>query len=461
MNAAARVFERAALLFLFAFVAWGPLAQGSTFAGGRAGLTVLGALTGSLWLASAALAGRLGALWRSAFALALLGLLAWTGLSVARAPDTFVAVQHGALFAAVLLASLAAQGLLTTPARRLAFGRWLLGVAVVTAAYVVAQRLGWRFSSLTLRTEQTALSGFYYHPSHYTGFVTLALAVCAWACTSDAVRLVRWLAAVCGLVLALSLAWTNSASMPTALLAGAFALILGLARQQRGLAVGAGALLLAGVLTGGWLLASERGRAALDRAMGGIQTKSVDRFLYEREVIWTMDAQAARAAPISGVGPGHLVFFLTRFRPERADGANDLAFNFVNYAHSDYYQLAVELGRPGLLLYLALMLALLLSARRQDPLGAALLAALGALWISGIWDSHMTVVPGTMAWAWAAGGVVAGRAASPASLATPPTPTRPKTLRAGELPWPTARRFAVLRSLFRRPVFRRPLWRKP
>ena len=46
----ARALERAALLALCAFVAWGPLAQGSTFAGGRAGLTVLGLLAGGLYL---------------------------------------------------------------------------------------------------------------------------------------------------------------------------------------------------------------------------------------------------------------------------------------------------------------------------------------------------------------------------------------------------------------------------
>lgn len=423
----ARVLERGALAALLAFVAWGPLAQGSTFAGGRAGLAVLGTLSGGLWLASSVLARQPGRALGSLWALALLALLGWTGLSVALSPAPASAVPQGVLLVGVGLAALAAHGLLVTPERRVRFGLWLLGVAAVMAAYVVLQRLG---GGYTLRADPAAASGFYYHPSHYAGFVTLALAVCGWAALDAPSRAARITGTVTGLILAGSLLLTNSSSLPTALLAAAAALVVGVWRRWRRLGQVGAVLLLAGVGVGGWLLVTPAGHGTLDRLMGGIQTKTVDTFLTERGKLWAMDARAASAAPPTGVGPGNFVSFVTRFRPERAEGENDLAFNFVNYAHNDYYQLAIELGWTGLALYLALLLLTLAAAPAQDALGAALLAGLVPLWISGIWDSHATVVPGTMAWAWVAGGaVVAARRTRQRALAAAPAPRSPAPAR--------------------------------
>ncbi|MDP9764082.1 O-antigen ligase family protein [Deinococcus enclensis] len=401
----ARALERAALLALCAFVAWGPLAQGSTFAGGRAGLTVLGLLTGGLYLASAVLSGERRP-WRSLWVLTLLALLAWTTLSVWQASSRAVALPQGLLLGSVFLAALAARGLLVPAGRRGLFGGWLLLVAVTMAAYVAVQHVAGGF---TLQVDPDTLSGFYYHPSHYVGFVTLALPVCVWALFEARGWPPRVAGLVAGLILLGSLLYTNSSSLPTALLAAAAATVLAVWRRHRRLGQGAAALLLLGVLAGGWLLATAPGRQTLDGLMGGIQTKSVDAFLTERGKLWAMDARAAQAAPLTGVGPGHFVAFITRFRPERAEGGSDLAFNFVNYAHNDYYQLAIELGWPGLGLYALLLVLTLAAAPRQDPLGASLLAGLGAVWLSGIWDAHATVVPGTMAWTWVACGLVAAR----------------------------------------------------
>ncbi|UBV44317.1 O-antigen ligase family protein (plasmid) [Deinococcus taeanensis] len=400
--------ERAALAALFAFVAWGPLAQGSTFPGGRAGLTVLGLLTGGLYLAASALSPAPARPWRSPWALCLWALLGWLTLSVLRAPAG--AAPQGLLLAGVMLAALSARGLLVSARRRAAFGAWLLGLTVLMAAYVAAQHLG---GGWTLQVDPDTLSGTYYHPSHYTGWVTLALPVCVWAVFQGPQWWVRAAGLSAGVILTGSLLHTNSSSLPTALLAAALAGVLAIWRRHRLLGSLAAAALLAGVGAGVWLLATPPGRHALDDLMGGIQTKSVDRFLVERGKLWTMDAQAAQAAPVTGVGPGNFVSFIPRFRPERAEGPYDLAFNFVNYAHNDYYQLAIELGWTGLALYAALLLLTLAAAPRQDPLGASVTAGLVALWISGLWDAHATVVPGTMAWAWVACGLIAARAWGP------------------------------------------------
>ncbi|MFC4427048.1 O-antigen ligase family protein [Deinococcus navajonensis] len=418
----ARFLERAALLTLATFVAWGPLAQGSTFPGGRAGLSVLGLLTGGFYLAATLLSRDPARPWRSAWAGCLWALLGWVGLSVMRAPPG--AAPQGVLLASVMLAAFSARGLLVTPRRRQAFGVWLLTVAVAMAAYVVVQHLsgGW-----TLQVDPDTLSGTYYHPSHYTGFVTLALPVCVWALFQGPAWWLRAAGLGAGLVLTGSLLYTNSSSLPTALFAAALAGVMAVWRRHRLLGQMAAVALLAGVGAGVWLLATPQGRHALDGLMGGIQTKSVDRFLIERGKLWSMDAQAARAAPVTGVGPGQFVAFIPRFRPEQAEGPNDLAFNFVNYAHNDYYQLAIELGWTGAALYVGLLLLTLAASPHQDPLGASLMAGLVPLWISGIWDAHATVVPGTMAWAWVACGLVAARALNPAAMpdpvvASPPAP---------------------------------------
>ncbi|MFC4637079.1 O-antigen ligase family protein [Deinococcus hohokamensis] len=400
-----RFLERASLAALFVFVAWGPLAQGSTFPGGRAGLTVLGLVTGGLYLAAILLSPAPGRLWRSGWALCLWALLGWVGVSVLLAPAS--AAQQGLLLAGMLLAALSARGLLVSARRRQAFGVWLLLIAVTMAAYVAVQHLhgGW-----TLQVDPDTLSGTYYHPSHYTGFVTLALPVCVWALFQGPQWWLRVAGLLAGIILSASLLYTNSSSLPTALLAAALAVVLAVWRWRRRWGQLAAAALLAGVAVGGWLLVTPQGRHTLDGLMGGIQTKSVDRFLIERGKLWAMDARAAQAAPLTGVGPGNFVSFIPRFRPEQAEGPNDLAFNFVNYAHNDYYQLAIELGWTGMALYAVLLLLTLASAPVQDPLGASLLAGLVALWLSGIWDAHATVVPGTMAWAWMACGLVAARA---------------------------------------------------
>ncbi|MVN87154.1 hypothetical protein GO986_10270 [Deinococcus sp. HMF7620] len=423
-----RVLEWASLAALWAFVAWGPLAQGSAFSGGRAGLTVLGLLAGGLYLAALTLSSAPGQGWRSPWTLCLWALLAWVGLSVLRAPAN--AVQQGLLLASVLLAAHAARGLLVSARRRQAFGLWLMAVVAVMAAYVAVQHLG---GGWTLQVDPATLSGTYYHPSHYTGFVTLALPVCVWALAQGPQWWLRGAGLVAGLILTASLLLTNSSSLPTALLAGALAAVVAVWRRQRRWGQLAAAALLLGVGAGTLLLATPQGRQALDRAMGGIQTKSVDRFLIERGKLWAMDAQAAQAAPITGVGPGNFVAFIPRFRPAQAEGPNDLAFNFVNYAHNDYYQLAIELGWTGLALYALLLVLTLAAAPLQDALGASLLAGVAALWLSGIWDAHATVVPGTMAWAWVAYGLVAARAVRVArSHAVPAEPVpEPRRRRPG------------------------------
>ena len=422
----------AALLSLMGAAVWAPLAQGSAFDGGQAGLVILAALS-VLTLTQAAAHGEVRVqpdLWSGL----VVALILWTALSAAQAQEAFGAQQQGAATIAALLLGLGARTLLVSPGTRARFGALLCAVVGVMAAYVLLQRLTGGF---TLRADPAASSGLYYHPSHYAGFVTLALPVAVWALAtggSDGWRAgwraaLRVLGGASAVILTVSLAFTNSSSLPTALLALGLASAAALWGWRRWAGATALGLLLLGTLGSAWLLGSASGQGTLDRLMGGTQTKSVSRFLLERQALWQMDREAARNVGALGAGPGNFIHVVPLYRPEQAIDTNDHAFGFVNYAHNDYYQLAVEVGRTGLGLYL-LTLSLTLvwplsvlwrclrtggrSGRRVDLLAVSALCGLLPLWVAGIWDGNATVVPGTAAWAWLLMGVaVAGPAARP------------------------------------------------
>lgn len=131
-------------------------------------------------------------------------------------------------------------------------------------------------------------------------------------------------------------------------------------------------------------------------------------FVLPRKRILEQDLKATQHTPLYGVGPGNFVYFMPKFRPDKADKGNDPSFKLVNYAHNDYFQVAIELGKTGLAIYLIIITLTLLSGRRQDMLGASLLSGLTGLWISGLYDAHSTVIAGTMAWAWVSTGAIAG-----------------------------------------------------
>lgn len=409
-------WRQAALLSLAGTAVWAPLAQGSAFDGGRAGLLVLTAIT-VLTFTQAAARGEVPArpgVWGGV----TLALIGWILLGAFQAQESFGAQQQGALLIGALLLGLSARALLTDPLVRARFGALLCGVVGVMAAAVVLQRLTGGF---TLRADPAAATGLYYHPSHYAGFVTLALPVAVWGLTTGGhaswkrrSRLtLRAVGGVSAVILAASLAFTHSSSLPTALLALGLAVSAALWRWHRWAGAAALSVLLLGAATGAWLLGSDEGQRRLDRLMGGTQTKSVSRFLQERQALWTIDRQAAANAGVLGVGPGNFIHVAPQYRPARATGSNDHAFGFVNYAHNDYYQVAVEHGRTGVTLYLLILLLTLWTplralrdGRQMDALAVAALCGLLPLWIAGIWDGNATVVPGTVAWAWLLMGLV-------------------------------------------------------
>jgi len=86
-------------------------------------------------------------------------------------------------------------------------------------------------------------------------------------------------------------------------------------------------------------------------------------------------------------------------KPARPAGQNVQQL-FVNYAHSDYFQMLSELGTVGLGLYLLVLFGSVL-VRRPGLGNLAWFSALPVLLFTGLYDSHLTAIPGTMLTAFA------------------------------------------------------------
>jgi hypothetical protein len=195
---------------------------------------------------------------------------------------------------------------------------------------------------------------------------------------------------------------------------GALAMLVGLAMTQNRAAAMAFAVAVAVFIwqsrrmrIGKWLVALvvaaaigltfapsnyvDRFRALLDPAQTHA-TASLDRgTAAERLELWSAGWQMALDQPITGVGPGNYPAALGVYLP----GKGLLA------AHSNYVQMLAEAGFPGLVLYLAFFLGLLLvlnrirrtgPARWQQRSAQMLQLALVAYLIGGIFNSRQDFV---------------------------------------------------------------------
>jgi O-antigen ligase len=72
----------------------------------------------------------------------------------------------------------------------------------------------------------------------------------------------------------------------------------------------------------------------------------------------------------------------------------------VNYAHSDYLMILAELGRVGAAL-LTLTILVSLYRRGWTVLSLSGMAILPVYLFTGLYDSHLTAIPGTMVGAFA------------------------------------------------------------
>jgi O-antigen ligase len=424
---AATLLERLALTVACLSLAWGPLAQGSTFGWGQSGLVLLGVLTSTFALLSLGVRGRLilsgpsssvSVLWTGA----ALTFLLWVWASVLWAPYTAEAVRWAGVWTAVLGTALTLLALATTQRRQLV----VLSVLVLTGA----ASLGMAY----LQTRGVLLPGFvaypgvgpglvsgpYFNPSHFSGSLIALAALLTSLLLFTRPQLHT--ALLLGLLAALH--WfdfkTDSSSIPAVLLATALPLLVWVWTRSRRLGAVLSVLALGGALTVGGLFFTPQGQATFAQVQARIGIhRDWNSFLLQRRAVWHYGQAMWAAHPLLGAGAGQFRSEAPRFRrPERQVGSSmDRAA--VNYAHNDALQLASELGLPGVLL-VAGLLGLPLFSRKQTNLRRVTRlswwAALPALLLSGLYDAHLTAVPGTMILVFGLAALAVGRSGAAAKL---------------------------------------------
>ncbi|GGS26125.1 O-antigen ligase family protein [Deinococcus knuensis] len=396
---AARTAEWTALLAACLTITWGPLAQGSAFGWGFSGLILLGSVTVALTLLATGVRGRLD-LPNPVMTLSALAFLAWVWISGNGAPDRLEGLRWAGIWTATLGTALCVHALARTHARQqTVLSTFLLtGGAAVTLALMQQQgHLIPGFTYLNGVPDQI-LTGPYFHPSHYSGYLITVAAL-----TSTVLLNTRpsW-HTLPVLALAAGAQYTNlftdGSSIPAVMLAAGVPVIVW-AWKHRPWA--GGTLSAAALAAATWVvmtLATPAGQAQFDTYSKQIGiNQSFETFIEVRKAIHRFGTALIDAQPITGTGPGQ---WSTEFQTVRAP-VTDHPFRrfadgqYVNYAHSDYLMVAVELGLIGAAL-LSLTLLGSLIGRGWTTLALTGTALLPVYLFTGLYDSHLSAIPGTM-----------------------------------------------------------------
>ncbi|MBB6097843.1 O-antigen ligase [Deinobacterium chartae] len=393
--------EVSALILALITLAWGPLAQGSALPWAMNGLTLLGCLTAALTLLALAVRGRPLRGVNGPFVLSGLLLLGWIWLSVLWAPYALEAHRWAGIWTAVIAVALTLHLLADTRARQLTA---LVAILLTIAAAVAVALLQVRgisvpgFSTVPGVPERF-LTGPYFNPSHFSGFLVPASAL-----LSTALLLTRpGLHSLLLLVLLLAVQYANfrtdGATTPVAILAALLPLVVWIWTRSRVAGALLAALTVVGVAGGIYLLATPSGQTQFERYKQFVGvSNSVQAFLDGRLQVHRYGVEMARDHGLRGVGIGQFLYETPRYRAVRLEGDRTVDNRLVNYAHNDTLQMLAETGVPGALLFWVLLLSPVLT-RRRNLFGYAALAAVPALAFVGLFDGHLSAIPGTMVFA--------------------------------------------------------------
>lgn len=200
-----------------------------------------------------------------------------------------------------------------------------------------------------------------------------------------------WVGAIAGLVV-LAVTWSLIASPSRARTAGRIAL------------AGFGAVLIAGAI---WIGPERVQQLWLDppreTAIGTLAT------LNYRRQLWPVALEAVADFPLTGAGLGAFREVAFRLYPLTLLSQQD-----IGHAHNIFLQTALDMGLPGLVAYIALLLIAAATAwqtaRRSlalRPIALGLLAGLAALHVFGLADAvALGAKPGVLFW-WALGLITA------------------------------------------------------
>ncbi len=268
-------------------------------------------------------------------------------------------------------------------------------LAPVAVAWVTAIKLtiipGTLYSRLPLLAVIPA------HPNVLAGGLVLALPVPLALLLFDASRMKRYerlasIAAVAGMAAILVLTKSRGALLAAA----AAALALGLLRWRRGWIITVLAVLLGGLFV--W-------RVGIHQFMGKLSATGSIVGWPGRFEIWTRGVYLVQDFPLTGIGMGTYRQVTNALYPFFLLGPDA----DIPHAHNLFLQVAVDLGIPGLIAWLGLLLLVALAAWRvyrigkregrgwEAGLGAGLLCSQLALVVHGLfdaptWGSHASMV---------------------------------------------------------------------
>lgn len=291
--------------------------------------------------------------------------------------------------------------MLAGPARRRQLATALLGTSILVASYGIAQAFG---MSVTASVSSTLSTGFFYHYSHFAGYLGLIVPLAYAAALFGPDRRVRRASAVATILLVANVALTSSyagwvvAASSVTVLTVIWMVEGGAVPRRRVVrAAQVGVLVLATVLT------SVGMSARLD---GNLRERL--EWLAFHEIGGRIGARAAVAGVAGsiiadhswrGVGPGNFRYAAAQKRPPTARTAHERMLHAtLLHAHNDYLQVAATTGLPGLLAFLAFWGMVLVPGaplRGQPALRVGATAALGALLLHGLVDANLTAIPAT------------------------------------------------------------------
>ena len=326
-------------------------------------------------------------------------LLLWIALSNLWTPYALEGWRWTALWTGVLGAALTLHLLATTRARH----AWVLGGMLVVGGLALGvallQTRGIYFlPSLSVGAGRDFLTGPYFHPSHFSGYLIFLAALCSSVLVFTRVGFHSLLLLVLlGATLYVNLK-TDGSSIPGVFLAAALPIWVWVWRRWVWLGASLTVLGLLGLAGVAYLLFVPSGQAFFERyrANLGFRSSSVMDFVDCRRNVYRTDLSVWRDKPLEGIGIGQF-YWASSYYKAPAKGLPCAFTNLgrVNYAHNDYFQMATELGGVGMLLFVALQLSSVLRRPRSQAELAWISAGVSYALV-GLYDSHLTYIPGTM-----------------------------------------------------------------
>ncbi|GGR58544.1 hypothetical protein GCM10008959_20290 [Deinococcus seoulensis] len=401
-------FEWVALGTACLTLAWGPLAQGSTFSWGMSGLILLGCLTTALTVTALGIRGRVTIHNPWWLASALL-FLTWIWLSTTWAPYQWEAYRWAGVWTAVIGTAVSLHVLAITRARQWVILSSMLITGAATLILAFLQTRGTVVPGFEYYpgTGPELVTGPYFNPSHFSGY----LIILAGLSTGLLLFTRPHLHSPLLIALLAALHWlnlkTDSSSIPAVLLATATPFLVWVWVKHRVTGATLTALVLAAGIGGATYFTTPAGQATFkaNQQKLGI-SRDWEAFVRERQAVWRYGQELWADHRVEGAGIGQFYSEAPTYRREERAGGTTMDRKSVNYTHNDALQLASEIGTVGLVLFGALFASTLLGTGLMTLLAWGLVPVLVFV---GIYDAHLTAIPGTSAVALAFLGMAAGR----------------------------------------------------